>query len=310
MKVESILITGGAGFIGSHCTDYFLQQGATVTVLDNLSSGRKENLDMSHSRLEFIEGDVLEFPLLKDLIPQHQAVLHLAAIASVPASIEDTIYSMQVNLQGFLHVLQAVRETRRNIRVVYASSASVYGDTEKLPCQESAALNPLSPYALQKLHCEQYAEVFGRMFDIKSLGMRYFNVFGERQDPASPYSGVISRFLDFYQQNEELKIYGDGLQSRDFIHVSDVAKANWLALQGSNTGVLNIATGIPETLRNLIEYIEIAGGEPARFSYHPARAGDIRASYAAVNEAREKLQFTASVNLKQGIAGMMKIQAE
>lgn len=310
MKNESILITGGAGFIGSHCAEYFLQQGATVTVLDNLSSGFIDNLNLAHPNLEFVEGDVLEFPLLKDLIPQHQAVLHLAAIASVPASIENPIYSMQVNTQGFLHVLQAVRETRPNIKIVYASSAAVYGDTDKLPCQEQDPLNPLSPYALQKLQCEQYAQVYERLFGIKSLGMRYFNVFGERQDPNSPYSGVISRFLDLYKQNKQLKVFGDGLQSRDFIHVSDIVKANWLALQSNLTGVLNIATGVPETLRNLIEYIEAAGEKPAQVYNLPEREGDIRISCAAIQAATEQLQFTASVNLKQGIAEMMKNASE
>lgn len=306
MKPQRILVTGGAGFIGSHTVDYLLSQNYQVLVLDNLSSGKTENLNLKHPNLEFYEGDVLEFPLLVDLLKSCDAVLHLAAIASVPESIENPIYTMQVNTQGFLHVLQAVRVSGKSVRVVYASSAAVYGDTERLPCREPESETPLSPYALQKINCEQYASLYARLFNIQSLGLRYFNVYGKRQDPSSPYSGVISRFMDLYRKDEELVVFGDGLQSRDFIHVSDIARANWLALAGQTHGVLNIATGKPETLRSLIDYIEAAGGWPAERGVAPARAGDIRASYADIRLAKETLGFTASVPLKEGIAEMMK----
>src|SRR3990167_9938377 len=187
MKPQRVLVTGGAGFIGSHSVDYLLAQGCQVMVLDNLSSGKVENLNRQHPGLEFMEGDVLEFPLLVDLLKNCDAVLHLAAIASVPESIANPIYSMQVNMQGFLHVLQSAYECRKKIRIVYASSAAVYGDTAELPCRESRATGtPLSPYALQKINCEQYAALFAAMHDINSLGLRYFNVYGERQDPGSP----------------------------------------------------------------------------------------------------------------------------
>lgn len=305
MKPRRILVTGGAGFIGSHSVDYLLAQDCQVTVLDNMSSGNIQNLDLSNPSLEFIEGDVLEYPLVADLVRTCDAVLHLAAIASVPLSIENPIYTMQVNMQGFLHVLQAVHEAQRPVRVVYASSAAVYGNTASLPCREQQVEVPLSPYALQKINCEQYAALFAALNGTRSLGLRYFNVYGERQDPASPYSGVISRFLDLYAKGEEIMVFGDGLQTRDFIHVSDVARANWLALQSQQTDALNIATGKPETLLALIDYIEAAGGSPAVRGVGPARVGDIRNSYAATELAAAQLGFTAEVALKDGIARMV-----
>ncbi len=305
MKPERILVTGGAGFIGSHTVDYLLKQDCYVTVLDNLYSGKILNLKMNHPNLEFIEGDILEFPLMQDLVKNCDAVLHLAAIASVPASISDPIYSMLVNTQGFVHVLQAINTCKRNVRVVYASSAAVYGDTAILPCEESQMGIPLSPYALQKMNCEQYAALYQSLHGIKSLGLRYFNVYGERQDPASPYSGVISRFIDRYRENQALTIFGDGLQTRDFIYVEDVARANWLALQSEDHGVLNIATGKPESLLNLIDYIEAAGGKPAQRVFEANRAGDIKSSYAATEAAADYLDFTAGISLKEGIKQIM-----
>lgn len=306
MSPERILVTGGAGFIGSHSADYLLQQGCQVVVLDNLSSGKLTHLDLTHPNLEFIEGDVLEYPLLVDILKGCDAVLHLAAIASVPVSIENPIYTMQVNMQGFLHVLQAAHENHQAMRIVYASSAAVYGNTANLPCHEDQSETPLSPYALQKMNCEQYAALFAALHGIESLGLRYFNVYGERQEPSSPYSGVISRFQDLYERDEELVIFGDGLQTRDFIHVSDVAQANWLALKSQQAGVVNIATGVPETLLALIDYIEAAGRRPVRRGLEAPRAGDIRESYAAVERAAEMLGFKAQVPLKQGIAQMVK----
>src|SRR3990167_3787792 len=245
MKLNRVLVTGGAGFIGSHTVDLLLKQDKQVIVLDNLSSGRLTNLNMQHPNLEFVEGDILEYPLIEDLLKNCNAVLHLAAIASVPMTIEDPIYSFQVNVQGLLHVLQAVHVTKRAIRVVYASSAAVYGNAASLQCRDDVPLSspPISPYALHKINNEQYADLYARVFGVNSLGMRYFNVYGARQDPSSSYSGVISRFIDAYKNNTELKIFGDGLQSRDFIHVGDIAHANVMALESAYAGVLNIAMG-------------------------------------------------------------------
>lgn len=308
MKPQRILVTGGAGFIGSHTIDLLLQQGKSVVVLDNLSTGKMENLNLQHPDLEFIEGDVLEYPLLVDLLKDCDAVLHLAAISSVPQTIEHPIYSFQVNTQGFLHVLQAVYQANRSIRLVYASSAAVYGDVKQLPCSDAFTLasEPLSPYALQKVHCEDYAHLYQRLHGVGSLGLRYFNVYGLRQDPSSPYSGVISRFLDAYKFDEELTIFGDGMQSRDFINVADIALANVLALDSEYSGVLNIATGQPQTLLDMVQYIEEAGQRPARVRFEPARTGDIRESYAATKLAEQHLGFKYRVPLKDGIASMVK----
>ena len=300
---KTVLVTGGAGFIGSHTVDLLLEQGRQVTVLDNLSSGKIKNLNLRSPDVDLIEGDVLEYPLLEKLIEDVDAVIHLAAIASVPMSIEHPIYTFQVNTQGFLHVLEAVRKSRRPIRVVYASSAAVYGDASVLPCRDSVSLTevPLSPYALQKLNMEQYADLYARLHGVQSLALRYFNVYGPRQDPSSPYSGVISRYIDLYKHHSPLTVYGDGLQSRDFIHVSDVALANTLALDKPFVGALNIATGQPQTLLQLIEYIEKAGGEAANVTMSPQRAGDIRASYATVDLAKQHLGFEAAISLSEGI---------
>ena len=307
MKPQRILVTGGAGFIGSTTIDLLLAEGRQVLVIDNLFSGKINNLDLCNPNLEFVEGDVLEAILIDDLLKGCDAVLHLAAIVSVPYSIENPVYSFQVNTQGFLHVLQAIKHANRPIRLVYASSAAVYGDTVELPCRDDVQItNPaLSPYALQKKHCEDYAALYASLYGVKSLGLRYFNVYGPRQDPSSPYSGVISRFFNAYRNGSELTVFGDGKQSRDFIHVMDVALANLRALESDYTGVLNVATGKPETLLNLIDYLGKAGGKPAIVSHADARVGDILESYAATQLAEDKLGFRATIPLSEGIKRML-----
>lgn len=298
-----IVITGGAGFIGSHTVDACLNHGYQVTVLDNLSSGKLSYLDLA--RLNFIQADVLDYPTLKKTIENCDAVLHLAAIASVPQSIQDPIHSHQVNTLGFLHVLQAIRESERKIRLVYASSAAVYGAAEQLPCREEAMSMAVSPYALDKANNERYADLYARLFSIQSLGLRYFNVYGARQDPQSPYSGVISKFIDCYQKTMPITIFGDGEQSRDFIHVSDVARANVLALQQNYCGVLNIATGAAETVRHLVRYIEAAGGKAADIALKPPRVGDIQQSYADVSKAMQYLKFRSTIPLQEGVGSLL-----
>jgi nucleoside-diphosphate-sugar epimerase len=233
----------------------------------------------------------------------------LAAIASVQFSIEEPIYSFQVNVQGMLHVLQAIRQARRNIRLVYASSAAVYGDALELPCRDDTPLSglPISPYALHKFQDEEYAHLYEKLFGVKSLGLRYFNVYGSRQDPASPYSGVISRFMSAYKNDAELTVFGDGSQSRDFVHVSDIAAANWLALKSDYVGVANIATGQSESLLQLIDYMSQAGGRPAKTRFEPARQGDIKASYGATKTAHAHIGFQYSVSLQEGVKRMIEM---
>ncbi len=306
LEPRRVLVTGGAGFIGSHTVDLLLEAGWQVIVLDNLFSGKIANLNLNHPELEFVEGDVLEYPLLEDLLINCHAVLHLAAIVSTPYSIANPIYSFQVNTQGFLHLIQAVQKVKPSIRVVYASSAAVYGE-ESLPCRDDVPLShsPLSPYALQKRHIEEYAHLYHRLYGIKSLGLRYFNVYGARQDASSPYSGVISRFLEAYQKKDELVIFGDGQQSRDFIDVMDIANANKMALESDYHGVVNIATGQPKTLLQLIECIENRGQRSAKINFELERIGDIRHSSASVHLAEKQLGFKSSVSLEEGIGRLL-----
>lgn len=308
VNVQRILVTGGAGFIGSHTVSLLLRAEKQVVVLDNLSSGKLENLNLQDPNLEFIEGDVLEYPLLEDLLRGCDAVLHLAAIASVPQAMEHPIYSFQVNTQGFLHVLQAVHKAKRPIRLVYASSAAVYGDAQELPCRDDKPLlsNALSFYALQKIHAEDYARLYARLHGTQSLGLRYFNVYGPGQDPDSAYSGVISRFLHAYRNDAELTIFGDGKQSRDFIYVGDVALANLYALQKGCTGALNVATGEPHSLLNIIEFIEAAGKRSAKLRFEPARVFDILSSYGSIEMAKQQLGFHYSISLKEGMKLMVE----
>jgi UDP-glucose 4-epimerase len=310
MTLQRVLITGGAGFIGSHTVDLLLSQGLSVLVLDNLSSGRLTSLPMHHPQLEFVEGDILDYHLLVKLLSGCDAVLHLAAIASVSQSIDHPIDSFRVNTQGFLHVLQAVRQVNNQIRIVYASSAAVYGEAQTLPCRDDVPLIglPLSPYAVQKMDCETYAHLYAQLYGLSSLGLRYFNVYGQRQDPLSPYSGVMSRFLAAYQQKTAFTLFGDGLQSRDFIEVTDVAWANGQALQSTYTGVLNIATGQPTTLLDVIQCLGTASQIALPIHYAPARAGDIRASYALTEKAKKHLGFCAAVSLQTGIKKLLQPQ--
>ncbi len=307
--MQRILVTGGAGFIGSHTVDLLLANQMEVIVFDNLASGRLAYLNLSHPRLTFIEGDILHFSELLAAMESCDAVLHLAALPSVPKSIEDPIASLQVNTAGFLHVLQTIRLLKKPIRLVYASSAAVYGNSTDLPCDDSKPLttDALSPYALEKANNERYADLFQRLMGLNAIGLRYFNVYGPRQDPASPYSGVISRFIEHYQHDQAISIFGDGRQSRDFIHVNDVARANWLALQSTYCGMANVATGKAETLVDLIRYIE-AHGKKAKVNFAAPRVGDIRESYAKTEKAAHYLKFQAEIRLQEGIQSLLKIE--
>lgn len=304
---NTILITGGAGFIGSHTTDLILAQGFNAIVLDDFSTGSKNNLPSMHAQLELITGDIATFDLLP-ILRRVDAVLHLTALTSVPQSIADPVLSNKKNTTAFLHLLQAIRNAnKKDLRLVYASSAAVYGETKQLPCVENMKLDAaLSPYALEKVHMENYAKLFDQQFGVKSLGLRYFNVYGERQDPQSSYAGVISKFIANYVQGLPITIYGDGSQSRDFISVHDIARANLCALQGNYGGVLNIATGIPKTLNQLVDYIAAVGGHPVDVNYTAVRKGDIAHSYADIQQAQNTLDFKANISLQEGLRELMQ----
>ena len=273
-----------------------------MLVIDNLSSGKLARLPLSHSHLKVIEGDMLDTALLFETLLSCDAVIHLAAISSVTASIANPEASFRVNVQGFLSLLHAIRETKRDIRLLYASSAAVYGDTSHLPCEEKMLLpKPLSPYALHKINNEQYAHLYATLYGLNAIGLRYFNVYGPHQDPSSPYAGVISQFISKYDSHETATLFGDGSQSRDFIYVDDVVRANLLALNSTSTGIVNIATGQPETLLALIGYIQSVGKTSFSYQCAPKRAGDIYASFADVRLARELLGFHATISLTEGV---------
>lgn len=304
---KKVLVTGGAGFIGSHTVDLLLANHYKVIVYDNFSTGKLPNLNLFHSEMEMIQGDILDYSKLAKEIARCDVVLHLAALSSVPQSLEEPVESLRVNSMGFVNVLQAIRANHKPVRLVYASSASVYGQVKELPCRDDRPLmsNPLSPYALQKIDNEHYADLYFRLFKIPSVGLRYFNVYGPRQDPKSAYSGVISKFIDQYQKNEPITILGDGEQSRDFIYVKDVANANLLAIENDFCGVLNIATGRAETLKNLVSYLSQVGGRPAELQFMPARPGDIPHSYGTTEQAVSYLNFQAKVSLAEGIKELL-----
>jgi nucleoside-diphosphate-sugar epimerase len=305
--MKKIIVIGGAGFIGSHTVDLLLEKNYKVIVYDNFSSGKLPNLNLFHSNLEVVQGDILDYPKLLKEIGRADAVLHLAALSSVPKSIDDPVESLKINSLGFINVLQALREIAKPIRLVYASSASVYGNAISLPCRDDIPLisQALSPYALQKGENERYADLYLRLFGIQNLGLRYFNVYGPRQDPKSPYSGVIAKFIEQYQKQDAIKIFGDGEQSRDFIHVNDVARANVLALESDCVGVVNIATGVAETLKNLVNYIEQVGNRKADVEMTAERPGDIPRSYADTASAKTKLHFQYEVPLAEGVKSLI-----
>lgn len=306
MAQQRVLITGGAGFIGSHTVDLLLADGHQVRVLDNFSTGKRSNLPASHPRLEILAGDLADADVLRDACASMDAVLHLAAQVSVQNSIDDPVASCAQNIQNVVALLETAR--KRQMRVVYASSAAVYGDPETLPLREWDAVAPISPYGLEKYSNELYARLYEKMYGLSHLGLRYFNVYGPRQDPGSPYSGVISRFVDQLQAGRPLTIRGDGLQERDFIHVFDVARANVAALLGQYNGVINIGSGSPTTIRQLAAQLcELFGG--GDLSWVPALPGDIRHSYADVS-AMKNLFGPNQISLTEGLRQFLQTQTE
>ncbi len=299
-----VLITGGAGFIGSHTAGCLLQQGHRVTVLDNLSSGKQENLPAS-PELRLVVGDINDPAAVADAIEGCDRVMHLAAQVSVAASVEAPVPSCRDNILGFVNILD---HARRNgiTRMVYASSAAVYGQPAELPLNESSATAPSSPYGLEKLVNDQYAALATELYGMRMLGMRYFNVYGPKQDPSSPYSGVISLFVDRLRRGEILNVYGDGGQTRDFVYVGDVARINAAALEDDTQGVMNVGTGDSCTLLELIEVLgEIAEIKPT-INHGPARQGDIRHSATAVERLRKTLAPFPFTPLREGLDELWK----
>ena len=296
------LVTGGAGFIGSHLADALLAEGHRVRILDDLSSGSRANLPAA---ADFIEGDVRDAATVERLIADTAGIYHLAAIASVERSREAWLASHTVNLTGHITVLDAVRRARHaRIPIVYASSAAVYGDNANLPLSEAEPGAPLTAYGADKLGCELHARVGASVHGLAAIGLRFFNVYGPRQDPASPYSGVVSIFCRRLARGEPLEIYGDGLQERDFIYVGDVGRLLLKAMATAATGaeVYNVCTGRGTSVRALAQTLAtIHGAEPA-LRYLPARAGDIFRSIGDPRRAQARFGWTAETPLAVGLA--------
>ena len=299
-----ILVTGGAGFIGSHLIDALLERRAVVRTLDNHSTGSPENLAHCRERIEIMEGDLRDPQTCREACEGIEFVFHEAALGSVPRSIEDPATTLAINVCGTANLFAAARDAKVR-RVVYASSSSVYGDSEALPKREGEEGIPLSPYAASKLMNEELAAVFGRCYRMELIGLRYFNVYGPRQDPQGPYAAVIPRFFQAYAAGRAPVIYGDGEQSRDFTFVADAVAANLLAATAPPTAAgkaYNVACGQRTTVNELARVIrEVVGGGPDP-RHEPARDGDIRHSAADLSRSRRELGYDPSVKLREGLS--------
>lgn len=302
-----VLVTGGAGFIGSHSVEALLAAGARVTVLDNLSTGKRANVPQ-HERCRWVEGDVRDAAAVSSAMSGVSHVLHLAAQVSVRASLEDPPHSASHNIAGFLNVAEAARAAG-GIRLVYASSAAVYGPPQALPLDEDSACRPTSPYGLEKWIDDQYAALYRSLYATSALGLRYFNVYGPRQDPASPYAGVISRFAANIASGAPLTVFGDGRQTRDFVFVGDVARVNVAALSSSYEGVLNVGTGRSVSLLQLIDALAACARRAPQVRFAPAVPGDIRDSAMSALRLQKVLGFVPQTGLEEGLERLLAAQA-
>jgi nucleoside-diphosphate-sugar epimerase len=309
LDFSEILVTGGAGFIGSHIVDRLLEEEFKVRVLDNLSTGEKKNLAQHQNKknFHFIEGDIRNLELVKKAVRGVDAVIHEAALVSVTRSVEDPLLSNEINVTGTLNLLKACVDANIK-RFVLASSCAVYGDTETLPNHEKLVPQPLSPYAVDKLAAENYAKVFHNVYGLETVSLRYFNVYGPRQK-YGPYSGVISTFINCLLENKSPTIYGDGEQTRDFVNVKDVVEANMLALTKREAvgEVFNISTGEPITVNKLTETLQKIMGRTSLKPVHAEhRPGDIEHSYGDITKARRNLGYKPKVQLEKGLSELVK----
>src|SRR5918993_964178 len=294
------LVTGGAGFIGSHLAEELLRRGHRVRIADSLITGKKSNIE--HLRdVEFLEGDLADIAVAREAVAGCEYVLHQAAIPSVPRSVQDPLTSNRANVDATLNVLLAARDAGVR-RLVFAASSSAYGNTPTLPKHEGMPTNPLSPYALQKVIGEQYLQMFTRLYGLETVSIRYFNVFGPRQDPSSPYSGVISVFAAALLENRSPRIHGDGEQTRDFTYVANIVDGVLRACEarGANGHIINVATGGRISLNTLFETMRTLVGASVQPTYGEPRAGDVRDSQADIGKARELLGYTPVVTFEDG----------
>jgi len=302
--MKYILVTGGAGFIGSHLVEELLKKGFFVKILDNFSTGKLENLiHLDQNKIEIIKGDVSQIEDVINAAQNVQAIYHEAALVSVPLSIQNPQLNFQINSLGSFNVFETARRLAIP-KVIYASSAAVYGTNQHLPLKETEICEPLSPYALEKYYTEQLAHLYFHLYGISSVGLRYFNVFGERQDPSSPYSGVISIFVEKLSKGEQITVFGDGEQTRDFIYVKDVVEANILALQyrEKSAHIFNVGTQTNITINQLLSVLQTQLKTSIIPTYQPSRAGDIKDSCANNSKLKKMLQWSPQFSIEEGFA--------
>lgn len=302
----SFLVTGGAGFIGSNLVEYLIKFNAgKVRVLDNLSNGYFENIEpyLALSNFEFIEGDIRNLETCKNAIEGIDFVSHQAALGSVPRSIADPITSNEVNISGFLNMLVAVKDNPNVKRMVYAASSSTYGDSKALPKVEGVEGKPLSPYAVTKAVNEMYADVFSKVYDLHTIGLRYFNIFGPKQNPNNPYAAVIPIFCKAFLDGISPTINGDGITSRDFTFVENAVQANILALLNeeiTSHEVFNVACGEQISLNEMIEQLKIISGKEIKANYGPERKGDVKHSKASIEKIQNQLGYHPKFKFSDG----------
>ncbi len=305
---SKILVTGGAGFIGSHIVDRLLKEGCEVTVIDNLSTGLMENIAHHQNRndFHFIKGDIRDAALVKRIVEDVDAVFHEAALVSVPRSIENPLLTNEINVTGTLNLLEACRHADVK-RFIYASSTAIYGETETLPLHEMLTPQPISPYAVSKLAAENYVKIYHKVYGLNTVCLRYFNVYGPRQT-WGPYSGVITIFINRLLKNEVPIIHGDGEQTRDFVNIQDVVAVNMLGLAKKTAigEVLNVATGTPTAINQLLETLQQIMKTNLKPIYEESRSGDIKHSYADMTRVRRLLQFDPKISLKNGLAELVR----
>ena len=296
------VVTGGAGFIGSNTVDELVRRGETVIVLDDLSSGKEDNLAEVRSKISFIKGSITDLEAVRKAMQSADYVIHLAARTSVPRSVKDPIDTNKINVEGTLNVLVAARDAKVK-RVVFAASSSAYGETPTLPKVETMQPEPISPYGVAKYAGELYAQMFGRVYGLENVSLRYFNIFGPRQDPDSPYSGVLAKFCTAFLEKTQPLVFGDGEQSRDFTFVENAVAANLLACEAPNASgkVFNIGTGARITLNQTLALLANLTGNKPETKYEPPRDGDIRDSQADIKQARDILNYEPFVSFEEGL---------
>jgi nucleoside-diphosphate-sugar epimerase len=296
------LVTGGAGFIGSNTVDELVQRGHSVVVLDDFSAGKEENLAEIRNKITIIKGSITDIEVVRKAMHEAEFVLHLAARTSVPRSVKDPLETNRINVEGTLNVLVAAKELRVK-RVVFAASSSAYGETPALPKVENMPPSPISPYGVTKYVGEIYGQAFLKCYGLETVSLRYFNIFGPRQDPSSPYSGVLAKFCTAFLEDTPPVVFGDGEQTRDFTFVDNAVHANLLACEAPNVAgkVFNVGCGERISLNQVLAALEKVTGKPLQAKYEAPREGDIRDSQADISEARRYLGYEPQVGFQEGL---------